>query len=137
MAISFQNQDITFRLGDKLRIKAWMKQVIRSEKKTAGDINFVFTSDETVLEANIRFLKHNTYTDIITFDSCEGNIVNGDILISVERVKENAATFAVPFETELRRVLIHGVLHLCGYEDKSAADIQVMREKENKALRKF
>ena len=135
MAVSFQNQDITFRLKDKALIKTWIARIIELEKKKPGQVSFVFTSDETLLKANLEFLNHDTYTDIITFDSCEGKTVNGDILISIERVKENASKFKVDFETELKRVMIHGVLHLCGYKDKSKAEMAQMRKKEEWALK--
>lgn len=137
MAISFQNQNIEFNLTNKVKIKQWMKQIIEFEKKKLGQLNFVFTTDEEVLKTNIQFLNHNTYTDIITFDDCEGITVNGDIIISIERVKENANKFKSDFEVELKRVLIHGVLHLCGYKDKKTADAELMRKKENWALKKF
>lgn len=134
MAVSFQNQDIVFLLKDKLKLKSWIKRIVELEKKKLGQVNFVFTSDETLLETNKKFLNHDTYTDIITFDSCQGDTIHGDILISTERVKENAEKFKADFETELRRVMIHGVLHLCGYKDKSPKDIAVMRKKEEWAL---
>ncbi|MBA3680013.1 MAG: rRNA maturation RNase YbeY [Bacteroidetes bacterium] len=137
MAISFQTQQIQFKLSDKVKIRSWIKTIIESEKKKPGELNFVFTSDEEVLKTNIQFLKHNTYTDIITFDYCEGKTINGDIIISIERVEENAGKFKVDFETELKRVIIHGVLHLCGYKDKSEKDSSLMRSKENSALKKF
>lgn len=137
MAVSFQNQEIKFTLPEKGKIKSWIKSVIESEKKKQGAINFVFTSDEEVLKTNIQFLKHNTYTDIITFDYCDGKTINGDIIISVERVEENAKKFEVDFAEELKRVIIHGVLHLCGYKDKSEKDIAMMRNKENLALKKY
>ncbi len=137
MAVSFQNQEIEFKLSEKAKIKSWIKTIIESEKKKQGEINFVFTTDEEILKTNIQFLKHNTYTDIITFDYCEEKIINGDIIISIERVKENAKKFDVDFETELKRVIIHGVLHLCGYKDKSEKDAALMRSKENAALKKY
>lgn len=137
MAISFQNQNIEFKLSEKIKIKAWVKKVIGSEKKEMGNLNFVFTSDEEILKTNVQYLKHNTYTDIITFDYCEGKKINGDIIISVERVKENARKFKTDFETEIKRVIIHGVLHLCGYKDKSEKDSKIMRSKENTALKKY
>ena len=102
-----------------------------------GHLNFVFTNDETILKTNIQFLNHNTYTDIITFDYCEDNLISGDIIISTERVQENAKKFNAEFDTELKRVVIHGVLHLCGYKDKTAKDSEVMRKKENQALSLF
>ena len=137
MAVSFQNQSITFNLSEKLKIKSWIRQIVESEKKQLGQINFVFTSDEELLKTNIEFLAHDTFTDIITFDYCEGKIINGDILISVERVKDNSEKFKTGFNEELKRVIIHGVLHLCGYKDKSKADAELMRKKENAALKKF
>lgn len=137
MAITFQNQEIKFKLQQSANVKLWIKKIIELEKKKQGQINFVFTSDEEVLKANIQFLDHNTYTDIITFDYCEDKIINGDIIISIERVKENAEKFGFEFEEELKRVIIHGVLHLCGYKDKTTKDAALMREKENWALKKF
>lgn len=135
--ITFQSQEIAFKLKESTKIKTWINKIIALEKKKTGQLNFVFTSDEEVLKANIEFLNHSTYTDIITFDSCEGNTINGDIIISVERVEENAKKFDVLFETELKRVIIHGVLHLCGYKDKSTKDVELMRSKENSALKRF
>ncbi|MBL7910637.1 MAG: rRNA maturation RNase YbeY [Bacteroidia bacterium] len=137
MAISFQNQSVEFKLSEKIKIKSWIKTIIASEKKEMGNLNFVFTSDEEILKTNVQYLQHNTYTDIITFDYCEGKKINGDIIISVERVKENADKFETDFETEIKRVIIHGVLHLCGYKDKSEKDAKLMRSKENAALKKY
>ena len=137
MAITFHTEELKFTLKNKLRVKSWIRQVIKSEKKEEGSLNFVFTSDAKILETNIQFLNHNTYTDIITFDDCEGNVISGDILISIERVTENALKFGVAFDHELYRVMIHGVLHLCGYKDKSKVDAALMRKKEDQALRKF
>jgi probable rRNA maturation factor len=135
MPITFQNQQIAFVLKDKPALKTWIEKVITHETRKLGQLNFVFTSDEEILQSNIHFLKHNTYTDIITFDYCEGNTINGDILISVERVKENAGKFGVRADEELKRVMIHGVLHLCGYKDKSKKDSELMRKKENESLK--
>lgn len=142
MAITFQSQEVDpkeigFKLQDSVKIKTWIKKIIASENKKTGQINFVFTSDEEVLRMNIQFLNHSTYTDIITFDSCEGDIINGDIIISIERVAENAHKFKVDFKQELKRVIIHGVLHLCGYKDKTKAQIKIIRAKEDAALKKF
>jgi len=137
MAITFQDQNIKFKLSEKIKIKLWIKTIIESEKKQLGQLNFVFTTDEELLKTNIQFLKHNTYTDIITFDYCEGKTINGDITISIERVKENAEKFKIDFETEIKRVIIHGVLHLCGYKDKTNKDVKAMRSKENSALKKY
>lgn len=137
MAIQFQNQKIEFKLKDKTKLKLWIVKIISGEKKNPGQLNFLFTSDEELLKINQHYLKHNTYTDIITFDYCENNTINGDVMISIERVAENAKKFGVEFEHELKRVIIHGVLHLCGYKDKSKADSELMRKKENAALGKF
>jgi probable rRNA maturation factor len=137
MAVSFQVQHIQFHLKNKLKIKSWIKKIVEEEKKQLGQINFVFTSDEELLKTNIQFLNHNTYTDIITFDNCVNKEIIGDILISIERVKDNADKFNVEFKEELRRVIIHGVLHLCGYKDKKASEKEIMRFKENLALKKY
>lgn len=137
MAISFQTQNLSFKLKHNLKIKSWIKNIIALEKKKLGQVNFLFTTDDDVLQMNIQFLNHNTYTDIITFDYCEDKTINGDIIISLERVNENAKKFNVEFEEELKRVIIHGVLHLCGYKDKTSKDSALMRKKENWALAKF
>lgn len=137
MAISFQTQDVKFKLKEVTRLKNWIAKIVKLEGKKLGEVNYVFTSDEEVLKANIRFLNHSTYTDIITFDSCEGDWINGDIIISIDRIKENAAKFEAAFETELRRVIIHGILHLCGYKDKNPKDAVIMREKEDRSLKKY
>ena len=136
MAISFTTQNIKFVLKNKLGITEWIKKVITAEKKIVGQINYVFLSDEDLLKANIEFLNHNTYTDIITFDYCEDKKINSDILISIDRVKENSKKFNTTFEDELHRVMIHGVLHLCGYKDKTKKDSTIMRQKEAACLGK-
>jgi len=137
MPITFQVEKIKFNLKKKITIKLWIAKVLRFEKKQVGQINFLFTNDEEILKKNIQFLKHNTYTDIITFNYCKDKIINGDIIISIDRVKENAEKFKSDFEEELKRVLIHGVLHLCGYNDKKTADTELMRKKENWALKQI
>lgn len=137
MAVSFQNQAIEFKLAGKTKFKVWIKKIIELEKKIVGQLNIVFTNDAELLKINTQFLNHNTYTDIITFDYCEGKLINGDIIISIERVNENAKKFNVAFEIELCRVIIHGTLHLCGYKDKSVNDTNLMRKRENWALKKF
>jgi rRNA maturation RNase YbeY len=137
MAITFQHTKSTAPPEQKALIKKWIGSVIQKEGRVAGDLNFLLTSDEEVLEMNKRYLNHDTLTDIITFDYCENNLVSGDIVISVERVRENAVKFEVPHQEELRRVMIHGVLHLCGYKDKKKSDKDLMRRKENAALKLF
>ena len=137
MPIHFQSSVSTFRPKNVRKKSAWLQAIITSEKKVCKNISYSFVNDEELLQMNLKYLQHNTYTDIITFDYCEGKNISGDIFISIDRVKENAAKFSVNFETELNRVMAHGVLHLCGYKDKTKADIELMRRKENAALRKF
>ena len=117
--------------------KKWLNQVISNEAKEEGDITYIFCDDDYLLEKNIRFLNHNTLTDVITFDYCEGNSVSGDIFISIERVKENSEVFKVEFLTELNRVMVHGLLHLLGYKDKTERESNLMRKKENYYLSKY
>lgn len=114
--------------------KIWLQQVIRKEGKVPGDISYIFCDDNHMLENNIAFLDHDTYTDIITFDDCVGSIINGSILISLDRVADNAEKFNKSFENELLRVIVHGTLHLCGYKDKTDEEAKVMRQKENESL---
>jgi rRNA maturation RNase YbeY len=135
MAISFNNQSISFKLKEKTNLKQWIKTITEKEKHNVGTINYVFCTDDELLEINIKHLNHNTLTDIITFDYTEGKTINSDIFISIERVLDNAKKFKVTFDEEFHRVLIHGVLHLCGYKDKSKADAELMRKKENAAIK--
>lgn len=114
--------------------KLWLQQVIRKEGKVPGDIAYIFCDDDYMLEQNMAFLNHDTYTDIITFDDCVGNVITGSILISLDRVAENADKFGKSFENELLRVVVHGTLHLCGYKDKSDEEAKVMRRKEDESL---
>jgi rRNA maturation RNase YbeY len=137
MAIHFHNQHPSFKLKQAPKIKTWVKKIISLEKKKPGAINFVFTTDDDLLKVNLQFLNHNTYTDIITFDYTEEKTINSDVMISVDRVEENAKKLKVEFQEELKRVIIHGILHLCGYKDKTKADSELMRKKENWALKKF
>jgi len=111
-----------------------LTNLLEQESKVLGDISIIFVSDSYLLEINQKYLNHDYYTDIITFDYCEMNIISGDLFISVDRVQENADTYNVGFLTELHRVMIHGVLHLCGYKDKSDDEKRLMRELENKYL---
>lgn len=137
MAISFQIRDVAFSLSEKSKLRKWIQTIIISEGKKTGDINYLFTNDEAVLKENIAWLNHNTYTDIITFDYCENDRVSGDIIISIDRVTDNAKKFKVDFQQELRRVMVHGVLHLCGYKDKRRAEAEMMRKKENQSLKAY
>ena len=117
--------------------ESWLKKVIISEGKKTGDISFIFCNDEYLVKLNQEYLDHDTYTDIISFDSSIGTILSGDIFISVERVIENAERFAVSFDEELRRVLAHGVLHFCGYNDKSSEEQEEMGQKEEEKMKMF
>lgn len=134
MAIFFSSENTSFVLKNQLKIKRWIKEVVKREDKRLGDLGYVFCDDEYLLKVNIEYLNHDTYTDIITFDYVEGNVISGDMMISVDRVGENATKFEVPFERELRRVVIHGVLHLLGNGDKTTKEAARMCELENAAL---
>ena len=127
----YYHSECDFQLKDDESITKWLKDAISTEDKELGEINYIFCDDQYLLKKNQEYLQHDTFTDIITFDYTEKNRLSADIFISIERVKENAINFAVPFETELRRVIIHGVLHLMGYKDKSEEDAETMRSKEN------
>jgi rRNA maturation RNase YbeY len=126
-----------FQLSQKRPIKNWLSRVVKQENMQVGNINIVFYNDEQLLELNKKYLKHDTLTDIITFDYSEEKRLHGDICISIERVKENAKKYNCAFEEELRRVMAHGILHLCGYKDKKSADIILMKQKEEEALMLF
>lgn len=134
MAIHFSSQSGDFNVGSADNVKKWVSEVVMRRGKTVGNINYLFCDDEYLLDANKRYLNHDTYTDIITFDYVAGNLVSGDIMISVDRVGENAVKFGVPFERELHRVIIHGVLHLLGQGDKSDEEAAEMRRQEEEAL---
>jgi probable rRNA maturation factor len=138
--IHFHTEDIPFTLKNKTGLKKWIVQTIERKKRKAGDINFIFCSDAYLLSINKQYLQHNTYTDIITFDySKESNAlpISGDIFISIERIKENAKTFSKTMEEELHRVIIHGILHLLGYADKTKAAKEEMTKQENKSLKEL
>ena len=118
----------------KRETNAWIKAVANKYGKHIGEIAFIFCSDKKILEVNRQYLQHDYYTDIITFDYCEGNLLNGDIFISMETVAYNATEYGVSIDNELHRILIHGILHLCGQNDKSLTDRIEMTRKENEAL---
>ncbi|MCG9971416.1 rRNA maturation RNase YbeY [Christiangramia crocea] len=126
-----------FVLKDVNKYREWIEDVILSENKYIGDINYIFCDDQYLHEINLKYLSHDTYTDIISFDNTVGNTLQGDIFISTERVAENAASFNVDFEEELKRVIIHGVLHFCGYSDKNERDSALMRRKEEEKIKLF
>lgn len=130
--ILFFNEDNAYRVREKLPLKRWVKATITSEGFRTGDINLILCSDAYLLDINKQYLQHDTYTDIVTFDNSErDDTIAGDIFISIDRVKENALKFGVPERDELHRVIIHGILHLCGYGDKRREDKKRMTEKED------
>jgi len=135
--ISFHSEGVSTKTPSKRLLKAWIKEFVSNHGKKVGELAFVFCSDEKILEVNQNFLKHDYYTDIITFDYCEGEIVSGDIFISVERVKENATSHNAEYNTELIRVLAHGVLHLIGFQDKSPKKKKEMTENEDLCISLF
>ncbi len=134
MALSFHSEAIRFDLKQKVRHKNWIRNWISLYKKVPGDLSFVFTSNEQLKLINQEYLNHNYFTDVITFDYTNENVISGDIFISIDQVKLNAEMYEVPFQEELRRVLIHGILHLMGYKDASVEEKYLIREKENEAL---
>lgn len=131
MSVQYFAEDVAIPKFLRRRATNWIKNVILAEEKNLGELAFIFCSDARLLEVNIEFLKHDYYTDVITFDYVDGNTISGDIFISVDRVKENALDFDTTFENEIHRILIHGVLHLLGYKDKVKRDKIIMTEKEN------
>lgn len=137
MSINFYIEDVSGLPLAKVNLRSWIKSAIKEENKKAGDLNFIFCSDEYLLSMNQQYLEHDYYTDIITFDYVTGIVVSGDIFISIDRVKENAGLYEVSFENELKRIMIHGVLHLLGYQDKEAEHKKIMNEKEDYYLGKF
>lgn len=129
------NFEIDFELKNKSNLQKWISEIITSEGFELGEIVYIFCDDEYLHKLNVEFLGHDTLTDIISFDYCIGKQINGEIYISVERVIENSKDFETNFEEELHRVMIHGILHFCGYKDKSDTDEQTMRNKENETLK--
>lgn len=131
--IRFFNEDVRFDLKGKTKIKSWINNIVLAEGKSMGDINIILCSDEYLLKVNKKYLQHDYYTDIITFNY-NTDTINGDLFISIDRVEENAKSNKVPRETELHRVMIHGVLHLLGYNDKTEKEEKEIRQKENQSL---
>ena len=134
MAITFQSDDIKFPAIRRRDIAHWIKSVAKNYQKKAGDISYIFCSDEKILDINKTYLNHDYYTDIITFDYTAGNVISGDLFISLETVRSNSEKFATDYNEELHRVMIHGILHLCGLKDTTSEDEALMRERENEAL---
>ncbi len=124
-------EDIKFVFKDKLANNRWLRMVAGSEIKTLGDISIIFCSDNYILDVNLRYLQHDYFTDIITFDYCEGNRLSGDLFISIDSVRENAREFGVEFEEELHRVIVHGLLHLIGYDDHTPEEEKLIHSKED------
>ncbi|AWL78691.1 MULTISPECIES: rRNA maturation RNase YbeY [Capnocytophaga] len=132
------NYETEFELPEQETVfQAWIEKIIASEEKELGELNYIFCDDNYLHQINVQYLDHDTLTDIITFDYTEEQTISGDIFISVERVADNAKDFNVDFQTELLRVMAHGVLHLCGYKDKSDAESKQMRSKEEEKMQLF
>jgi rRNA maturation RNase YbeY len=135
--IAFLSEDITFELKEKLKHKAWLKDAAKAEGFKIGELNYIFCSDAYLLDINQKYLGHDTLTDIVTFDNSEDpKMIEGDIFISIERVRENALKFD-PAGSELKRVMVHGLLHLAGYKDKDKAQKELMTIKENEHLKTY
>lgn len=129
--ISYYFQDTDFKFRDRRKTNEWLKLAAESEIRRIGNISIIFCSDNYVLDINQKYLQHDYFTDIITFDYCEGDRLSGDLFISVDSVRENSIEFGTEFKDELNRVIIHGLLHLVGYDDHTEKDIKLMRSKEN------
>lgn len=134
--ISF-NYETDFELGNEDAFADWLSTVIKSENKKEGEINYIFCDDQYLHKINMEYLQHDTLTDIISFDYSVGSELHGDIFVSIERVADNAKDYNVTFENELKRVLVHGILHYCGYKDKSEKDEILMRQKEEEKMAMF
>ena len=132
--ITYQTEDIAMPPIKKRETTEWVKQVAVTYGKKVGEVAYIFCSDEKILEVNRQYLEHDYYTDIITFDYTEGNRISGDLFISLDTVRTNAEQFEQPYERELHRVIIHGILHLCGIKDKGPGEREIMEAEENKAL---
>ena len=137
MSIFFHTIDVDPRLKQKRALKRWINDCVLAENKNSGDINVIFCSDEYLLEMNRTHLDHDYYTDIITFDFTTEQVISGDLYISFDRVQDNALHNQIQLEIELYRVIIHGVMHLCGYKDKTKKDALLMRQQEEKCLIKI
>lgn len=132
--ITYNTEDVKMPVFPKRKTSAWIKRVAALHGKTVGDIAYIFCSDEKILDVNRMYLQHDYYTDIITFDYSEDNMISGDLFISLDTIRTNAEKFAVTYDSELYRVIIHGVLHLCGIDDKAPGARAAMERYENEAL---
>ena len=128
------NYETDFELANEDKYALWLAAVIASENKKEGDITYIFCDDDYLHKINLEYLNHDDLTDIISFDYSVGNELHGDVFVSIERVRDNADEFNVSFEEELHRVLVHGILHYCGYKDKTESDALVMRQKEEEKM---
>ncbi len=137
MPVYFHTEGVSFVFKNKKAVSSWLSSVVKSFKQEVGTLNFIFCTDEYLLTINKSYLNHNHYTDIITFDYCEENKVSGDLFISIERVKEYSLKNNIEFNNEIHRVIVHGVLHLCGLNDKTEREKEKMRAQENKFLALF
>ena len=135
--IEFSSEEVEFELENENAVTDWLKKIIEQTGNSLRLLNFIFCSDDYLLRLNIEYLHHDTLTDIITFPYAEPPVIEGDIFISIDRVRDNAVDFNVPFEQELHRVMAHGVLHLCGYGDKTPDEQRTMRQKEDEALKRW
>ena len=134
--IGYYTEDIKFVFKRRRQISAWLRFVAGSEIRKMGDVNIIFCSDNYILDVNMKYLQHDYFTDIITFDYCEGDVLSGDLFISIDSVRDNASVYgAASFDEELNRVIVHGLLHLIGYDDHTPSEQKTMREKENYYLR--
>lgn len=131
------NYTSDFQLDNESYYEDWISKIISSEGFTLGEINYIFCVDEYLHKINMQYLEHDTLTDIISFDYCQGNVISGDIFLSVERVADNAKDFGVEFHKELLRVMAHGILHYCGYGDKTQEQEEIMRKKEEEKMLLF
>lgn len=137
MSIRVFYDKIGFRLKGSGKIKGYLEKVIRDQKMTPGDLNFILTCDDSLIDINRKFLNHDYYTDVISFCYNDGNVLNGEIYISIDTVKENAKRYSVKFNDEVLRVMIHGTLHLCGYVDGSIEERETMNELQNRYIKEF
>lgn len=137
MSVYFHNEDNSYVLPAKRKVKSWLKTSIEHQKMSIGTINVVFCSDQHLLGINIEYLNHDYYTDIITFNYCEAMLISGDLFISIDRIKDNSKNNKLLFVNELHRVIIHGVLHLCGFNDKTKAEKKEIRQMEDYFLNKI
>ena len=134
MAIRFFSDEVSFHLKGKRKISQWIKQVAIKEGKKTGSLSYIFVSDEIIFEMNKKYLQHDDYTDIITFDNSSGNTVSGEMYVSIDTVKSNAIEYQTNLRNEFLRVMVHGLLHLCGHNDKTPVEQREMRTTEDKYL---